>query len=363
MKPVDQQHQYTGIQALRFFAALLVVATHASAMIAERLMHGSVKDFWRTGLAGVDIFFVISGFVMTMSAQRLLDRPNGWTIFLERRMIRVVPMYWIATTLKLLLVLAMPALALHTQLTAERVLSSYLFFPSRNADGDILPILSVGWTLSFEMLFYLVFAAAMFIRFSPVLISLVLFSILTLCGLLFKTVYSPAVWMFLDGLTLEFVMGMLIAQLCLKKISVPAPIGLLGIVLAAALMHFFTPQDAALSMPVLAWRFVYWGLPAMLLVGSIALLEPAIAGRMPKLLLLLGDASYSLYLFHTMLIPAIGVIFIKLGWLNPQFLLMVCLIVNPIVSLLFYHYLELPLTEWLKRLRGSKKIKNEATAA
>src|SRR4051794_40777008 len=136
---------YTGVQALRFVAALLVVMTHATLYTSERL--DDSLPVWHFGEVGVDIFFVISGFVMMVSTQRLVGRRDGWKYFWMRRTIRIVPLYWIATTIKLLALVVAPAAILHATLDPRDVVLSYLFLPSYNVDGLVQPLLGVGWTL------------------------------------------------------------------------------------------------------------------------------------------------------------------------------------------------------------------------
>src|SRR5262249_8314784 len=104
---------YEGIQSLRFFAAFLVVLTHSTFYASERLTQGI--GFWPDGATGVNIFFVISGFVMVVSTAKLKSVADSWKIFVKRRIIRIVPMYWLATTLKLLAMILVPSVVLHSQ--------------------------------------------------------------------------------------------------------------------------------------------------------------------------------------------------------------------------------------------------------
>ena len=86
------------IQALRAVAALLVVLLHALETWGERVDPAAPGVNWENGASGVDIFFIISGFVMVISSQRLVDRPGAWRTFLQHRVIRIVPLYWLLTT-------------------------------------------------------------------------------------------------------------------------------------------------------------------------------------------------------------------------------------------------------------------------
>src|SRR3546814_7431423 len=105
----------------------MVVVCHTGLMLQARLPE--VGDAWvlRVGAAGVDVFFPISGFVMLISTRTLLGRPGAWRAFVRRRAIRIVPLYWLATTAKVLAVLAVPAMALRGGLEGWHTLASYLF--------------------------------------------------------------------------------------------------------------------------------------------------------------------------------------------------------------------------------------------
>jgi exopolysaccharide production protein ExoZ len=144
---------------------MLVVVMHSTRYASERLVKET--PFFNTGGAGVDIFFVISGFVMIISSQSLLTRSDGWKQFGLRRIVRIVPLYWSLLTLKLVTLLLVPSVLRVTHIAPWAIIGSYLFVPSFNHDGDIAPILFVGWTLNFEMFFYLLLAIALKFRLDP----------------------------------------------------------------------------------------------------------------------------------------------------------------------------------------------------
>ena len=139
--------QYEGIQALRFVAALLVVLMHSTHYASERLLID--VPIFSNGGAGVDIFFVISGFVMVIASNPLINRPDGWRLFVARRLIRIVPLYWLLLSVKVLTILLFPALLRDSTFDPIAIISSYLFLPSYNNEGEIAPILYVGWSLNF----------------------------------------------------------------------------------------------------------------------------------------------------------------------------------------------------------------------
>jgi len=155
---------FLAIQALRAVAALLVVLLHAFETWGERVDPAAPGVSWENGAAGVDIFFIISGFVMVISSRRLVDQAGAWLIFLRHRVVRIVPLYWLLTTLKVLAVVALGGVVLRTGLDFNFVAGSYLFLPVTDSARHFRPVLPVGLTLTYEFLFYLLFAAALAMR-------------------------------------------------------------------------------------------------------------------------------------------------------------------------------------------------------
>src|SRR4051794_1209787 len=123
------------IQALRAVAALLVVVYHAFDMWGARISAAAPGTAWANGAAGVDIFFVVSGFVMVVSSRRLAAQPRAWRTFIQHRIVRIVPLYWLLTTAKLTLVFWFADLALRSNLDFDYVARSYLFFPLVDTAG------------------------------------------------------------------------------------------------------------------------------------------------------------------------------------------------------------------------------------
>lgn len=329
---------FNGVQALRFFAALLVVVTHATGMATERMLGMGPGHYWFNGQSGVDIFFVISGFVMAVSSFNGQGHAMGWKTFAERRLLRVVPMYWIATTLKIAMVLAVPAVALHTVIDPMRVLFSYLFLPSFNEQGEILPLLTVGWTLQYEMFFYLFFTLALLLKRPPLWFCGIAFALLSAVGLSDMRGAS-AFWSYTTPMMLEFIYGMAIARFCARPRLGAAPATALVVIGVALLLSVHT---------YVRWRAFEWGLPAALVVLGVVQLEPWLGRRIPRWLLEQGAASYVLYLFHPFLVPAVGVALVKLHVLSVAAAVMLCLLLSPIMALIIHRYIETPLNRHLK---------------
>lgn len=276
------------VQALRALAVLLVVLHHGVKIVHDRLDAGLPS--FHLGNAGVDIFFVISGFVIALATH---GKTQDWRIFLRRRVIRIVPMYWLATSIKLALMIALPAMALHTGLNAWHILASYLFIPAMNVEHQPLPVLLQGWTLSFEAFFYLCFAGMLAFRLRPLEWLTALFAVLALLGQ-FRP-HDNALATLLDPLLLEFVLGLWIARIVLSGTHIGTGPAILFLAIACGFLAFSHTRPEAYCI---AHRFFVWGLPAGLMVMAAVMLEGPLQRILKGFPHLMGDASYAIYLFH-----------------------------------------------------------------
>src|SRR5260221_5541231 len=148
---------------LRAIAATMVVFVHMDLQL-QRLHYPTLGTNWMA--SGVDIFFVISGFIMWTSVER---RPEMTaSSFFRNRLIRIVPLYWFATTLVLMVALIAPQVLNTTVLRPWHAIASYLFIPARHpTTGLFWPLLIPGWSLNYEMLFYAIFAIAIALSGHP----------------------------------------------------------------------------------------------------------------------------------------------------------------------------------------------------
>ncbi|ULJ72434.1 acyltransferase family protein [Rhizobium gallicum] len=269
-----------GIQYLRAFAALAVVVFHA----AERS-----GGHFTIGAAGVDVFFVISGFIMWVISDRKPLTPHR---FLVDRIRRIAPSYWLVTVI--MIGGAMAGLFPNLQLDAGHVLGSFVFVPVHSpSTGEIWPILVQGWTLNFEMFFYVLFAGALFLPRQWRLPFLsVAFGFFFVVGLMWKP-SSPMLATYTRPIILEFLGGVFIAELWLRRWTAGNSLGL-GCV-GAALCGF-----AAIHLMGAGFdEFICGPLAMALVFGMVSLEADGSIGRVP-LLTYLGDASYSIYLWHTL---------------------------------------------------------------
>jgi exopolysaccharide production protein ExoZ len=333
------------IQHLRAIAALLVVVHHALTTADQyRLGESGLAnfgEFYLFGNAGVDIFFVVSGFIMmyTLAQRRGQDTWHG---FLWRRVKRVVPLYWLLTTALLALMLVAPMLFPNSRLDLGHVLASYLFVPFPDTQGRLYPLLVPGWTLTFEMIFYTLFAAMLFLREQWLIPALALvFGTFILAVELLVPGHRVLGWL-ANPIVFEFVFGCFIARLYLNLKTPPAwlpnMLGALAIALFGLTIMFHTPWLS---------RALAWGVPAMLLVAAAAWSPtPQRVGRASAAFAALGDASYSLYLVHPFVLPAVAKAWRLPGletYLPADSYVWAATIASCVLALGTYHILERPL--------------------
>ena len=293
------------LQYARFAAAFAVVLLHATVEVGA--IAAPPQDPLLVGAFGVDLFFVISGFVMWITTA---GRPAEPWRFLRRRIARIAPLYWALT------LLAAAKAAAVGELSLAHLLASLFFIPMHDPQwGTIVPVLVVGWTLNMEMFFYLLFALALQLGERPRLVAIV--GMLTAIGLGRWFVFEPqgAILTHLtDPLVLEFAGGVALGEAWRRGwLKGPSRASLRLIVIGA--FAAAAAGGVALAWRVFPgadlthWRGVGYGVPALFACAAFLVAEPLVARRPVGLLKFLGDASYSTYLAHTMCIAAFGVAF------------------------------------------------------
>lgn len=337
--------QFTGVQILRFVAAMLVVVMHVTQAISIHITGQGEHRFWAPGGSGVDIFFVISGFVMAITTQRLPStgpaRLAAAWVFIKRRILRIVPLYWFYTLLKAALLLAVPALASKSVFDGGHLAASLLFIPAMSPSGLIQPTLQVGWTLNFEMLFYTVFAIAIALGAPRIRFCLLVFLTLFLAGQHFPQ--TTVLAFYAQNVIFEFILGVAIAWFYTRRGPLPPAVSVAFLVAGALFM--FGPDWSSWTQ-----RLFPWGLGAAALVLGVVGLERWIAkapGARP--LAFLGDASYSLYLAHAFVVPAGVLALRRVGLVETTTVLALVSLMSIAASVLSHVWLEKPMTSFFKR--------------
>ncbi len=345
------------VQYARAAAALLVVIGHISGFSA--FQSASMTHF---GGVGVDIFFVISGFIMWETS-----KDQSPTDFMRRRLARIVPPYWFYTTLLVLLALTAPAWTPNIELSTEALLGSYFFIPYTDHRGLMNPILLQGWTLNLEMYFYIVFALSLFLsdRRMRFLAVSVFFVIAILIGLVADSSWA-AISRFTSTILLEFVMGMIVSVVWQRwKIGFPAAVAIFLASVAALVYAEMRLQSSGIN-------FIVFGVPAAFLLLALLNMETFLARRPLPWLVATGDASYSLYLAHPFVLSAVHMIFQR--WLQTYFgsdgmvlaiaFATTAVVASLIVSHISYLLLEKPAGRFvLRQLSGGKNADRKRKVA
>jgi exopolysaccharide production protein ExoZ len=292
--------QLLSIQYLRGLAAMSVLVTHALQWpLAEMNM-----VLLKTGRLGVDVFFVISGFIITTIGGDGQFNPRD---FLVRRAGRIVPAYWAATLLIAVLALTLPSLFRTTIPTPEGLLKSLLFIPSLNPKA---PLLLLGWSLNFEAFFYVLFASLFFLSSEArTLVLLGLLAVLIGIGQ-FATSLDYVTTIYTSPSLLGFAFGTILAQahrhglLARFKPSLGSTIAVLGILLASFYMDDWGVGEQEIAL----WKHLLMSATALSIV--LFALSHETAGKIGNIPLLkyLGDTSYSIYLFHLFAVGAVWAI-------------------------------------------------------
>jgi peptidoglycan/LPS O-acetylase OafA/YrhL len=343
------------IQVLRALAAVAVAVSHFQFDLQRTFGLGAALPPLGYGNAGVDLFFVISGFVMVYASEPLFGRRDGPGAFFMRRLIRIVPIYWLVTTLYIVLAFTLPGHKV--TYSAQHIVASYLFIPWPRLDGVMQPVVGQGWTLNYEMLFYAVFALAVLAprRMAVTLVALAL-GVAVLIGALISLPEPLAFWC--DPMLLEFVFGMGLGLAYREGVRLPPLVGWLLIL--AGLVGF------ALA-PWPAWgysgtRFLTWGLPAVLMVAGAGFGQLCVSRRWQPLVLL-GEASYALYLLHSIPVRAV---LQGAGWAKldiaaaPWFYLALATAGAIALAILVHLAFERPVTRALRRRAGSAAVRADA---
>lgn len=344
--PTAIRPTYRLIQVLRMLAAVMVVAHHATIMLVER-NHLWLPN-WIAGSSGVDIFFVISGFVMTISSAPLRKAPHPARTFLARRLERIVPLYWVVTTAKVVVLLLAPAVALNGLGGWPHVLASYAFVPMLSGEGRLEPVVVVGWTLNFEMAFYLLFAGMLALRWRPVYMLAPLLLLIPWLPLRWPFHLPLMLWFYISTVLWEFAFGMLLGAAVQWVRRWPwwtgVPLVVLGFV---PLLVWDAPGTSY-------WRGAMWGLPALAVVTGAVALEARWGVRSPHWMLELGDASYAIYLVHTFVLPVVGFGLVRWphGWpWEISVGMLVSVVFSVLAGELMYRGLDLPAMRWFKGRR------------
>lgn len=346
------------ITGLRAGAAIAVVIYH----ILSAMGFYDAKDSVALGAAGVDIFFVISGFIMMYVSFERFRTPRASWRFLKDRFIRIAPMYYLFTFLTLLILLFAPTLYGELRFSPSQTISSFLFVLSDNNLGHPGMLVGVGWTLAFEAFFYLVFACLLCL---PRSFALPVLAIVFGGGFIAGQVWeidAPWAMVVTNPLTFEFLLGCLLGWAVREKLRMPSRAALalliVGITGLLGATHFgLLESDWSNARPIV------FGIPAAAIVAGAVFIEQNRHLPMPVPVAKVGVSSYSLYLGHQYVIAAlVAVLWPHIPKTAPGLgaffvtVLLACLV----FGWLCYRFIEAPITRQLKRGERTRSPKVSA---
>lgn len=346
------------------------MVVHCHAIDLQMLFGTSFQQHFRYlqnfGAIGVDIFFVISGFIISYISGRE-SGPAAAKDFMVRRWIRVVPAYYVASALLFCLFL----MSGHFEVKAPQIIKTLTILPIFDHGPYFWsPVLVIGWTLSFEILFYIL--NALLIGFAVIRKDLYLITIITglfLLGLLVHTDNKQLTFL-TSPMIMEFAFGVVIAMVYKRSVNVPPLLSLImiftGMLMFVKLIVFGYGEVSevlfVLANKSVEQRLILWGIPSVVFCAGLIWLEKAKPERIVKsrFLLLLGDASYSIYLAHPLCYAMLGSILRRVYFLSHLpgdvlILMFVCLATGS--GIVFHLYVEKPMISKLNTLLLKSKRK------
>lgn len=328
------------IQGLRGLAALMVLIAHVS-LYENRIGSGALLPNWmfELGSGGVDLFFVISGYVMVAISG---FGPSGFkpaSQFFLRRITRIYPLYWAFTLLVIVIVSFVPQ-ALQREGGASNIdyIKSFFLIPDINA----APLVGQGWTLVHEMYFYLVFTFVVLVK-KELRVYFICFWLIFLItyNWLVPAPQGPIWRTSTSSLTFEFIMGCVAAYL--HKIGY-VKYGILSL-MAGVLTLCFNPEHLDSD------RFLWYGIPFFLIVYGAVATELVRTWIAPAWLRFTGDISYSIYLSHILVIAAcakIWKLFNNVGIFDNIVMIIIMLATSWLSGLAVFKLVEYPIMKRIK---------------
>ena len=344
--------QIDGLQILRATAVLLVAWLHAGQMLGD----WRVTELPHFGAFGIDIFFVISGFIMSSVLLRTRHAAGvraSWG-FLKRRLIRIFPIYWFFALLE-------SARLMHGHgFFLQTYFPSFLLLPALYPRYPL--VLGFSWTMIFEMFFYYVLAAILLVTAKrAVPVSIAFFGAAVLLGEVFS-IQRPVWITFSSPILLEFIFGA-IAALAYLRFGQRKRLGIAMLIVGAAISLYMRahPQqggaagiDMVLSSGGVTRRVLTWGLAAMLIVSGVVFWSPSVQSLPGRIAVVLGNASYSAYLASAIVIEFTGRLLIRLGGngapsVGKEALFQVVMVATVFVGgWMSYQFVEWPVIRWLQ---------------
>jgi exopolysaccharide production protein ExoZ len=343
------------LQSLRGFSVLLVLIYHAASVVDLHLGGTPLAGWLKFGHSGVDIFFVISGFILFYIHATEFGRPEKTWSYLQKRFVRIYPLYWILTTAVLVPALLFPGVIKGYKLSAASILESYLLWPITYSG---LPIIPPGWSLFHEIKFYLFFALLLLLKAPWYRVWLWIWAgmgVVSTAWIAFHPETFRHIWdYFWTGpYHLLFLAGCVAAWIAINRPFASSAARLL-LTAGTILFGLIVAGDITNWLPRLT-RILGYGAAAFLMISACVTMDkvPDMAKKAPQWLSRIGDASYSIYLVHFPVMfaaaKAASRIFDAPSGVGAQIVATALFAAMSLaVSVGVFHYVEVPLTRKLK---------------
>jgi peptidoglycan/LPS O-acetylase OafA/YrhL len=320
----------------------------------EMRQHGSGFGGWFYDLpwgSGVDVFFIISGFIMLFISGSVPRRFSAATDFLIKRILRIVPLYWFFTFAMAAVVLISPSDVSTSTLFTDELARSLLFIPYAPVGRfEMVPLLGQGWTLNYELFFYALFAFVLALTLRRYLWATVSLAALATVGAVVPL--PPAIAFLCHPMLLLFIAGLVLARW--HEVIPRHGFVVVLALLAAAIVWSVTigrTQEQGTWL-----RLGLRGLPAIALVYALLFWRNPPGFITHGIFPLLGDASYALYLSHPFVVNALLIVFAKLGLPLDFFFAVVSVAASVLVSVVVFMMLERPFLRWTTRVYKESTI-------
>ncbi len=343
------------LQMFRGLAAMMVLVSHANLIVDKSLFSGLLV----VGRCGVDFFFVLSGFIIYHVNYYFIGHPVRYGYYIRKRFNRIYPIYWIYTLVTLAIHFVLmkytgKGLIYWINVNLENILRSLFLYPVNTAiqEASIIP---VAWTLSYEIVFYVMFSLLILLRKQISMFFITIWVVAVIINSVFSFQTGNLLMnVILNVKNLEFFMGCMAAYF-FRKYSCKLPKYQLRLLMTFAVLllaiswcyslHAGHIYDVIHKMDVITF-----GIPFFIIILCAVLLEekvPANKASLKNIFIYLGDASYSIYLTHFVTITLVN---IKLGKSFNSFLIFsISVLTSIIVGCLLYRFIEKPLLNWLNK--------------